>query len=51
MGPFRLVETLNSCLGLPIPHDMDRPDLGDTAKSLQTEIEAQYAIANEFLNG
>ncbi|MEJ2591197.1 MAG: hypothetical protein P8178_07340 [Candidatus Thiodiazotropha sp.] len=34
-----------------IPHDMDRPDLGDTAKSLQTEIEAQYAIANEFLAG
>ena len=33
-----------------IMHDEDQPDLGDTEKALQQEIETQYALVNEFLN-
>ena len=33
-----------------IMHDEDHPDLGDTEKALQQEIETQYRLVNEFLN-
>jgi len=32
-----------------IRHDVDTPQLGDTEKALQTEIQAQYRLLNEFL--
>jgi GTP1/Obg family GTP-binding protein len=32
-----------------IQHDVDMPELNDTAKALQQEIEAQYATLSEFL--
>jgi hypothetical protein len=33
-----------------IMHDEDQPDLGETEKALQKEINEQYTIVNEFLN-
>lgn len=33
-----------------IKHDEDAPQMGDTEKAMQQEIEAQYRMVNEFLN-
>ena len=33
-----------------IKHDEDAPQMGDTEKAMQLEIEAQYRMVNEFLN-
>jgi hypothetical protein len=34
-----------------ILHDEDQPNLENTAKALQKEIEVQYQLVNQFLNG